>query len=147
MEFATKFNPRPSVGIEFVEPSMTEQHFKDECDINNIVQRYQETGVLPQGDRQPLFGDFDQYPQDLMSAQQYFDKASDAFGQLPAALRKEFDNDPLKLLAFLQDDRNRDKAVSLGLVNAPEQAAHPAQPAAVESTSQAPQQAENVQPQ
>lgn len=41
--------------------------------------------------------------------------------ELPATLRREFDNDPVKLLAFLQDENNRDRAIQLGLVNAPVQ--------------------------
>ena len=119
MEFYTKFNPPPQVGLEFTEPSMTEQHFKDECDINNIVSTYQATGVLPQGNREPLFGDFADFPSDLMSAQHYFDEAQARFMQLDAQLRKEFDNNPAKLLAFLQDEKNRDKAVELGLIERP----------------------------
>ena len=146
MEFATKFNPRPSVGIEFVEPSMAEQHFKEECDINNIVQRYQETGVLPQGNREPLFGDFAEYPQDLQSSQAYFDKAGEAFMQLPATLRKEFDNSPVKLLEFLHDERNRDRAVSLGLINPPaEQVVHQAQAAPAATPAASSQVVDNVQ--
>lgn len=146
MQFATKFNPRPSVGIEFVEPSMTEQHFKDECDINNIVSKFQETGVLPQGNRESLFGDFAEYPQDLMASHQYFDKAADAFSQLPATLRKEFNNNPVELLQFLQDERNRDKAVSLGLIAGDtQQVVHPAQAVTPAATQQAVPAADNVQ--
>lgn len=128
MEFFTKFNPPPKVGLEFTEPSMTEQHFKDECDINNIVARYQETGVLPQGDRQPLFGDFAEFPQDLQSSQAYFDDAQERFMQLPATLRKEFDNDPVKLLRFVADDNNRQRAIELGLIDKPAQANSPVSP-------------------
>lgn len=122
MDFYTKFNPPPQVGLEFTEPSMTEQHFKDECDINNIVAQYQQTGVLPQGDRQPLFGDFAEFPQDLQSSQQYFDDAQDRFMQLPAQLRKEFGNDPVKLLQFIANENNRDRAIELGLIDRPPQA-------------------------
>lgn len=117
MKFFTRYdNLPPKTGIEFNEPSMTEQHFKDECDINNIVKRYQETGVLPQGNREPLFGDFSAFPSDLMESQRYFDEAQARFMQLDSGLRKEFDNNPAKLLAFLQDERNYDKAVELGLI-------------------------------
>lgn len=125
MEFYTRFNRPPQVGLEFTEPSMTEQHFKDECDINTIVARYQETGVLPQGDRQPLFGDFAEFPQDLQSSQAYFDDAQERFMQLPAALRKEFDNDPVKLLAFISDGNNRQRAIQLGLIDSPAPAESP----------------------
>lgn len=119
MKFFTRYEVPPSPSIEFVEPSMTEQHFKDECDINTIVKSYQATGVLPQGNREPLFGDFAEFPTDLQASQQYFDDASQRFMELPATLRREFDNDPVKLLAFLQDDNNRARAIELGLVNAP----------------------------
>lgn len=125
MEFYTKFNPPPQVCLEFTEPSMTEQHFKDDCDINNIVAQYQQTGVLPQGDRQPLFGDFADFPTDLMSSQKYFDDAQERFMQLDARLRKEFDNDPVKLLAFIGDSNNRDRAIELGLIERPPQANAP----------------------
>lgn len=121
MEFYTRYNPPASPEVEFNEPSMTEQHFKDECDINNIVKSFQATGVLPQGNREPLFGDFSEFPTDLQSSQQYFDDAAARFMELPATLRREFDNDPVKLLAFLQDENNRDRAIQLGLVNAPVQ--------------------------
>lgn len=125
MDFFTKFNPPPQVGLEFTEPSMTEQHFKDECDINNIVAQYQQTGVLPQGDRQPLFGDFADFPQDLQSSQAFFDDAQERFMQLDARVRKEFDNDPVKLLQFIADDNNRDRAIELGLIERPPQANAP----------------------
>lgn len=121
MEFYTRYNPPASPEVEFNEPSMTEQHFKDECDINNIVKSFQATGVLPQGNREPLFADFSEFPTDLQSSQQYFDDAAARFMELPATLRREFDNDPVKLLAFLQDENNRDRAIQLGLVNAPVQ--------------------------
>lgn len=125
MVFYTKFNPPPQVGLEFTEPSMTEQHFKDECDVNNIVAQYQQTGVLPQGNREPLFGDFAEFPQDLQSSQKYFDDAQARFMELPSQLRKEFDNDPVKLLQFIADGNNRDRAIELGLIERPPQANAP----------------------
>ena len=128
MDFFTKFNPPPQVGLEFTEPSMTEQHFKAECDINNIVAQYQQTGVLPQGNREPLFGDFADFPQDLMSAQRYFDDAQERFMQLDATIRKEFGNNPAQLLDFIRDDKNRDRAIELGLIDRPSPANTTVQP-------------------
>lgn len=133
MDFYTRFNPPPQQSIKFLEPSMTEQHFKDECDINTIVSRYQETGVLPQGNREPLFGDFTEFPTDLQSSQQFFDEAHARFMELPSNLRKEFNNDPVQLLAFLHDENNRARAVELGLIAGPA------------SASPAPQTSANVQ--
>lgn len=119
MEFYTRYNTPPEVSVEFTKPSLTEQHFKDECDINNIVAQYQQTGVMPSGDRQPLFGDFSEFPQDLQASQAFFDEAAERFMQLSSDIRKRFGNDPVQLLAFLHDENNRDEAISLGLVNAP----------------------------
>ncbi|AXL14568.1 internal scaffolding protein [Microviridae sp.] len=42
-----KKNPRKRVQISFKSPTLTKQYFKDECDINNIVNRFQETGQIP----------------------------------------------------------------------------------------------------
>lgn len=116
MKFFNRYSPAPSVGLEFNEPSMTEQHFKDECDINNIIAQYEATGVMPQGDRKPMFGDFDKFPQDLMSSRQMFDEATARFMELPSRLRKQFDNDPTKLLGWLQDPSNYEQAVEYGLL-------------------------------
>ena len=58
----SRFNPPPSVDTKFEGESMTQQHFQDEVDINNIIKRYSSTGFLvdpltsPSG--QPMFGDF-----------------------------------------------------------------------------------------
>lgn len=116
MKFFTLFSPCPDKGIVFDEPSMTEQHFKDECDINFIVKRFEETGILPEGNRQPLFGDFTDFPTDLASSMAKYNEAQERFMELPANLRKEFDNDPVKLLAFLNDESNRTRAEELGLI-------------------------------
>ncbi len=43
-KFHTRYNPPPSPGIVFEEPTMTQQHFRDECDINKIVERAIRTG-------------------------------------------------------------------------------------------------------
>ncbi|ENR6342793.1 hypothetical protein AB1H01_003806 [Escherichia coli] len=43
-KFHTRYDPPPSPGIEFTEPTMTQQHFRDECDINKIVERAIRTG-------------------------------------------------------------------------------------------------------
>lgn len=46
-------------------------------------------------------------------------KADESFMTLPAKIRKEFDNDPGKLLAFLSDESNREKAIELGILEKP----------------------------
>jgi hypothetical protein len=43
-------------GKIFKEPSLTQQNFASECDINKIVQRFTQTGLLPQSRKQPRYG-------------------------------------------------------------------------------------------
>ena len=49
MQFATRYNPPKSKGIEFVKPSRAQQHFKDECDINNIIAQFEQRLTLALG--------------------------------------------------------------------------------------------------
>lgn len=119
MKFFTRYDVPPDVGIEFEKPSLTQQHFKDECDINHIVAYYQETGVMPQGDRQPLFGDFAGIPTSFQESQNLFKEAQDKFYELPSALRKMLDNSPQKLLEFMSNPANSEACVQYGLFNKP----------------------------
>lgn len=119
MDFATRYNPAESFGIVFSKPSLTQQHFKDECDINHIVATYQETGIMPQGNREPLFGDFAGIPTSFQESQNLFKEAQDKFYSLPSDLRKMLDNSPQKLLEFMSNPANSDACVRYGLFNKP----------------------------
>jgi len=46
------------VRVSFSEPGLTRQSFKDECDINRIVDQYTRTGLVPHVVRRsPQYGD------------------------------------------------------------------------------------------
>lgn len=96
--------------------SRTKQAFKDESDINNIVRRYNKTGVMTDGvssGRVPMFGDFTGY--DYRAYQTYIATVRQSFDLLPAELRRRFDNDPALLIDWLSDESNKDEAIKLGL--------------------------------
>lgn len=114
----SRFNLPPRRPVMNTEPSMAQQHFKDECDINLIMSRYQRTGILTEnpGSLRPLFGDFSNVS-DFQSAQNAILDVNDSFMSLPSSIRARFNNDPGYLLDFLSDEVNRDEAISLGLVN------------------------------
>lgn len=112
---------RRRVQISFDEPSLTQQHFKDECDINKIVARFKKTGVFDHvTTKTPTYGDFSNV-QSYQDALGIVQRAEDSFDSLPSAVRKRFQNDPLELLAFMEDPGNYDEAVRLGLVQIPHQ--------------------------
>lgn len=105
-------------GLRCDDPSLAQQQFKDECDINEIVRRFGLTGQMPEAVAMPVTGDFTSVV-DFHSALNLVRQAEAGFMELPAEMRSRFDNDPGKLLAFLDDERNRDEAVKLGLVVKP----------------------------
>lgn len=102
-------------------PSLTQQSGKDECDINIIVERAKRGADLSLLARSgaPMYGDFTGLPS-YRDALLMVNKARDMFMSLDAFVRERFANDPAKLLDFLGDPKNRDEAVKLGLVKAPE---------------------------
>lgn len=81
----------------------TKDSFKDECDINYIMARYDRTGYLPElAARQPQYGDFTDVPT-YLEAMNTVKVAETAFMGLPAAVRAECDNNPAVFLEKVQD--------------------------------------------
>ncbi len=103
-------------GLACEEPSLTQQHFKDETDINNILRQFNITGLLPEAPLSPRYGDFTGIV-DYHSALNAVIAAQDDFDGLPAHLRARFENDPAQLIDFLDNPANFDEAVKLGLVD------------------------------
>lgn len=98
------------------EEDMTQQQFKDECDINVILERFGVTGELPQNVRQPINADFiDAF--DFQTAMTAITEAQTSFMEMPAKLRARFSNDPQQFIEYFQDPENRAEAEKLGLVN------------------------------
>lgn len=123
MKFATRYEPHPQhqYGFQTLGESMTQQQFKGECDVNNILAKYKKTGLVTHlAKHNAKFGDFSTYE----DYQQSLDKiltAQNSFNHLPSELRKKFDNDPGKLIEYLQDEKNHDEAIQYGLMHKIEQ--------------------------
>ncbi len=111
-KFKTQFAHDRLSGIKFEKPSLTQQSFGYETDINNIVKSMTQPRV---NQNQPLFNtSFD--PNLYDNALNVIADAKSKFEQLPSDLRNKFDNDPSKLLKFVSDDSNYEQAVKLGLI-------------------------------
>lgn len=98
------------------EEDMAQQQFKDECNINVIVERFGVTGEIPQNIRQPMSSDFVDVI-DYQTAQNALIEARNSFMQMDAKTRKRFDNDPAKFVSFFELEENRAEAEKLGLIN------------------------------
>lgn len=126
----------PETGLP--EASRTEQSHKDSCDINVLMAKYERSGVIPRGaSGEPFYGDFTGID-DYQSALNAVMEAEESFMQLPAKIRAQFDNDPQKLLTFLADDKNRQAAIDLGLIDAPNAPAKMAEPPVAPEAPKAP---------
>lgn len=101
-------------GLSCPETTLTQQQFRDEADINYIMERFGVTGELPQV-QAPRYGDYTDVL-DYHSAMNTLRAAQEGFMQLPAAVRARFGNDPGQLLEFCSDEGNRAEAEKLGLV-------------------------------
>lgn len=133
MKFKINHTNATAEGIVFTEPSMTQQHFKDETMIDNILQKYAETGFLtdPFTPKRPIqFGDFSDV-KDFQTAQNAIALATEYFEGLPASVRASFNNSPQEFLNALNDPEQRSRLEELGFV-APEEAKAP-EPKASES--------------
>src|SRR4051812_41739376 len=64
-----------------VGPSLTRQEFAEECDINNLMKRYenQDIGAIMRRAGEPTYYDFTQGPADLMGFMKLMGDAHNAF--------------------------------------------------------------------
>lgn len=124
MEFRTRYSkslPDSVTGFKCEGHSMAKQSFKDECDINNILKRYEQTGILPEI-RQALegqYGDFSQVA-DYQNALNSVLLAEEMFAALPAKVRDKFQNNPQGFVEFCMNPKNKDELIALGLANVQE---------------------------
>jgi phage internal scaffolding protein len=102
-------------GLHCEDASLAQQHHKEECDINTILQKFNVTGLLPESPLSPRYGDFSGIS-DYHTAMNRVIAAQDEFEALPAQIRARFDNDPANLIEFLENSDNRQEAEELGLV-------------------------------
>jgi phage internal scaffolding protein len=106
-------HPRSSVIV--CDDGITEQHHAEKCDVNNILATYMKTGILPSIDPNAQYGDLSDF--DYHSLQNQIANANSLFEQLPENVRSRFGNEPYRFLNFVQDEKNYDELVDMGLAN------------------------------
>lgn len=94
----------------------TVQADADDADINKVIARYNKSGQLPPvRNGEPFYGDVSDIG-DLQESLIRVQAADNLFMQYPAEVRERFDNNPVKMIEFLGDEKNRKEAEELGLV-------------------------------
>lgn len=101
--------------IDCLEEPRALQSAEEESNINTIVRRFGLTGEMPNDLRMPQSGDFTGLP-DFHSAMNMVRAAQEEFERVPAEVRARFNNDPSRLMAFIENEANRDEARKLGFL-------------------------------
>jgi phage internal scaffolding protein len=92
-----------------------QKHLKDECDLEKMVERYKRTGqIRVMGEAK--FGEWSQLSS-YHDAHNAIIATQEAFAKVPSKIRQKFDNDPQKLIDFIEDPKNLKECVELGLVD------------------------------
>ena len=107
-------------GLVCDDPSLTQQQFKEESDINFIVDRFMKTGHIPTAASMPQYADYEGIF-DFQSAMNVVRAADENFMRMDAKVRARFHNSPQEFLEFFADPANADEARRLGLL-VPQQA-------------------------
>lgn len=152
MKFATLYDEgmKPSPGIVFTEPSMTDQSQFQESDINYIVRKYADgrtgittldlgadAGVLQYGDTL--------LPGDYETALDLINAVNEEFYELPSQVRAEFNHNPKELINALADPRQKVRLQSLGLLREDTSKAASAESTRSESSSTSPEKQNETQ--
>jgi len=114
--------------------SITRQSFQKECNINNIMSKYQKTGVIQHIARnEQRYADVT--APDFKKAMDMVTETTQLFESLPSTVRKEFNHDPSEFLDAIQNPtENKEVLTQLGFLNPdPEEGVpgSPGQPAEV----------------
>ena len=123
VEFYTRYNAPKSPIADSSKPSLTQQEFKESCDINNILAKFSvqaralgvdPSQLMPQD--QGTYGDFSNLD-DFQTAQNKIAFLNDQFSNLPSDVRRKFGDDLNTFVAALSDPNRVDELGELGVWN------------------------------
>jgi len=118
MKFKKAYDAPVRKPFSVVGDSRTHQSFKRECDINNIMSKYQKTGLAEHVNKHQ--GDYG----DLIDVPTYHDamnkiiSANESFSTLPSSIRTKFNNNPAEFLDFVSNPENVEEMGKMGLLPA-----------------------------
>lgn len=114
VKIRSAYQPRERVPTDCGLVRMTKQEFKDECDINNIVKKFERDQLVDHVMAvQGRYGDFGEAGT-FHEAMNTVRDAQEMFESVPAAIRAEFGNDPGAFLDWAinaPDDELRERGL------------------------------------
>jgi len=136
------YDTSPRFQIDCSKGGKTQQHFKQECDLNFILRKYQKTGLIDHVNKHQ--GDYSDLTDSVTftEAMHVIQDAAQSFETLPSSIRKQFKNNPQEFLDFVSDNSNADALVEMGLAYPKPPLSQPPNPSSSED-SQKPAAAES----
>lgn len=117
--FRTAYSPSVKTTFATTGESLTQQHYSADCNVLNIIRKYDKTGFLDHvNNKKAKYGDFTSvstYPE----AFDLIQKADQSFAELPSDIRNRFKNNAGYFLEFVSNPDNFDELVELGLAIKP----------------------------
>lgn len=118
LEIRHRFSERrpEGYGIDFSdEESLTKQEFAGEVNINNIIAKHRQTGVVTHIERRiPQYGDYS-FANSLHDALDLVMEADEEFMRLPASVREKAHNDPARFFEMLATESGEKELTEAGL--------------------------------
>ena len=119
MKFNTAYGDRVRVTADPIGESLTQQHFKKETDIVEIIKKHDRTGIIEHVARGVAqYGDYSEI-NEYREALDMVNNANASFMELPAEIRAMFGNDAGEFFEFATNPKNKTKMQELGLADTP----------------------------
>lgn len=103
-------------GKRVKEESLTDQSGREDADINCLIRKFGINSVKATPEQMEALSSISMDAMDYRESLDRIREAQEAFNDLPAEVRKEFDNDPAKYLEAFGDEKKKDLLKRLGLV-------------------------------
>lgn len=139
MKIRKHYDDLTEKGLIFKKPSMTQQHFKDDCDINVIVRRFNagQINTMPLAMNEGFYADVSDLGS-YQDANARVNSIKDYFSNLPSSVREKFNNSVDEFVAFASTSDSRSAFIEMGILEKPVEPVKPVQPAPVEPVQPAP---------
>jgi phage internal scaffolding protein len=126
LNFRTPYNNvPPRCFFETTGESLTQQHFAEETEINNILRSHDRNGIIQHIHKgNAIYGDFSNIT-DFSDALDQIREAQEEFLNIPSKIREQFQNDAGQFFKFASDPSNMDQLVKMGLANPNDSVAMP----------------------
>lgn len=117
-KFKTAHGKRERQGFETEGESLTQQHFSEDAEINNIIAFHDRNGIIKNVQQGIAnYGDYSEV-HEYREALDLIRQADEDFMKLPSSVRRQFNNNAGDFFEFAGNPENQSELVEMGLGNA-----------------------------